>query len=140
MLFDPCPPVETLRAWIRTNWESCGIEIASTQALQNNTYIFLMKTPEMALQALAAGQWMLKNSPLYLFKWPPGFNPGEGNKVKYPVWVEFPDLPFQYYPNLKTLAKPLGRVLGVRPTSDINPRWHPQVLVELNLSMDLPKA
>lgn len=140
MLFGPRPPVETLKAWIRTNWESSGIEVSNTQALRNNTYIFLMKTPEMALQALAAGQWMLRNSPLCLFKWHPGFKPGGGNKVKSPIWVEFPDLPFQYYPILKTLAEPLGRVLGVRPTSDFNPRWHPQVLVELDLSMDLPKA
>lgn len=140
MIFGPRPPVDTLRAWIRANWETAGIEVAQTQALRNNTYIFLMKTPAMALQAISAGQWMIKNSPLCLFKWFPGFKPKGGNQVKYPIWVEFPDLPFQYYPLLKSLAEPLGKVLGIRPVSDINPRWHPQVLVELDLAEELPKA
>ena len=99
-----------------------------------------MKTPDMALQAVAAGQWMIKNSPMCLFKWYPGFKPEGGNHVKYPVWVEFPDLPFQYYPILKKLAEPLGKVLGIRPINEINPRWHPQVLVEIDLSQDLPTA
>lgn len=106
MLFGPRPPIDTLRAWIRHNWENIGLEVAQTQALRNNTYIFLFKEPEMALKAIAAGQWMLRNSPLCLFKWSPDFKPEGNNQVKYPVWVEFPDLPFQYYPLLNLLAEP----------------------------------
>lgn len=138
MIFGPRPPIEVLRTWIKQNWGAMGLEVTQTQALRNNSYIFLMKTPEMALQAIAAGQWMVRNSPMGLFKWYPGFKLEGGNHIKYPVWVEFPDLPYQYYPILKKLAEPLGKVLGVRPVSDINPRWHPQVLVEIDLSNDLP--
>lgn len=53
--------------------------------------------------------------------------------VKYPVWVEFSDLP----PLLIDPAKPLRKVLGVKPVYDINYRWRPKVLVELDLSTDL---
>lgn len=138
MIFGPRPPIDSLRAWIRHNWESIGIEVVLTQAIRNNSYIFLLKTPEMALKALAAGQWVIRSSPLCLFKWTPDFKPEGNNQIRYPVWVEFPDLPFQYYPILNHLAEPLGKVLGVRPASDINPRWHPQVLVEIDLSKELP--
>lgn len=94
----------------------------------------------MAFQALAAGQWMVRNSPLCLFKWFQGFKSKGGNQVKYPVWVAFPDLSFQYYLVLKTPTEPHGKVLGVRTVNDINPRWHPQVLVELDLFVDLPRS
>lgn len=79
MLFGPRPPVEALSAWIRNNWEINGIEVSQTQALRNYTYIFLMKMLEMALQALAAGQWMVHNLPLCLFKWFLGFKHEGGN-------------------------------------------------------------
>lgn len=47
------PPNDLLSSWIRQNWESIGIEVALTQAICNNLYIFLLKTPEMSLKALA---------------------------------------------------------------------------------------
>lgn len=58
--------------------------------------------------------------------------------LSYPVWVELPNLPIHLAPWIKTILSPLGHVLGNRPVTDYNPAWHPQVLVELDLSQPLP--
>lgn len=124
IIFGPIPSIEVPRAWITTNWEPKGIKVSISEGVRNNSYIFLMKTPEMTLQAISTGEWVIRNSPLSLFKWFPYFKPEGGNQVKYPVWVELPDLSFQYYTILKSLDEPLGKVWGFIPVNNINPRWH----------------
>ena len=57
----------------------------------------------------------------------------------YPVWVELPNLPLHFTPWIKTILAPMGKIIGTKAYSDFNPAWHPQVLVELDLSQNLPE-
>ncbi|MCO5557158.1 hypothetical protein L7F22_010717 [Adiantum nelumboides] len=72
-----------------------------------------------------------------LFNWYPGFNPRGPKPTKVPVWVEFPDLPMDYYPWLKQIGSCLGIGLGQRARGGFNPKWDPQMLIEIDLSKDL---
>ncbi|MCO5572752.1 hypothetical protein L7F22_026511 [Adiantum nelumboides] len=58
------------------------------------------------------GQWYIKNTPLSMFKWFEGFNPRSNKPSKVPTWVDFPDLPVEFYPWLEKLGATLGEVLG----------------------------
>lgn len=51
-------PAEVLCAWIWANWKVRGIEVVLTQYIPNNYFFFLFKGEAMALNALAAWQWM----------------------------------------------------------------------------------
>lgn len=92
----------------------------------------------MALKVLGAGQWCIRNIPLCLFRWSPTFSTEGPKPTHYPVWVELPNLPMQYYPFIHKLVEPLGKILGKRRQQDFNPRWHPQVLVEMDLDGQFP--
>ena len=80
---------------------------------------------------------MFRNSPFCLFRWSKELNPSGQKPTTCPVWVELPNLPFIFYPWIKKITEPLGKVLGTRPKSTFNPSWHPQVLVEVDLALPL---
>ncbi|MCO5549473.1 hypothetical protein L7F22_002944 [Adiantum nelumboides] len=52
-------------------------------------------------------------------------------------WVDFPYLLVDYYPWLKNLGAKIGKVLGQKSRGGINPKWDPQLLIEVNLSKPL---
>ena len=56
---------------------------------------------------------------------------------KCPVWVELPDLPYHFYQWTDKISSLLGKVLGSRKRAFINPLWHPQILVEIDLELPL---
>ncbi|MCO5580735.1 hypothetical protein L7F22_034605 [Adiantum nelumboides] len=72
-----------------------------------------------------------------VFSWYLGFNPRGPKPTKVPIWVEFHDLPIDYYPWLKQIGSCLGRVLGQRARGGFNPKWEPQMLIEIDLSKNL---
>lgn len=110
-----------------------------TQNLPNNFYIFLFKNEEMVVNSLRVGQLCTRNSPISLFRWTPKFSLEGTKSTLCSIWVELPNLSFHlYYPMLKNIVEPLGKVLSTRPLLEFNPRWHPQVLVEIDGESELP--
>ncbi|MCO5586584.1 hypothetical protein L7F22_040525 [Adiantum nelumboides] len=140
LLAGPRPPAETLKGWIKQQWGSRGVILETIQSLPKNHYLFVFQTPEMAFDIISMGPWLIRSSPLLLSRWNKHFNPEESAQKHYPVWVEFPNLPLHYHQHLKMIASKLGNVLGGRPRREFNPAWHPQVLVEMDISVPLPPA
>ncbi|MCO5593039.1 hypothetical protein L7F22_047044 [Adiantum nelumboides] len=82
------------------------------------------------------GQWFIRNTSLSVFKWYEGFNPRGDKPTRVPVWVDFPDLPVDFYPWLKQMGGQLGKVLGQKAKGGINPKWDPQILIEIDLKQE----
>ncbi|MCO5574702.1 hypothetical protein L7F22_028492 [Adiantum nelumboides] len=140
MIAGPRPPVEELRGWIKNHWGSIGAEVETVQDLPKNQYIIVFKTLEMAFKVLSSGQWLVKTSPLCLFRWNKDYNPENDALIRFLVWVEFPNLPLHYHNHLRVIGSALGKVLGGRARGDYIPAWHPQALIEMNVSNELPTS
>ncbi|MCO5550577.1 hypothetical protein L7F22_004065 [Adiantum nelumboides] len=99
--------------------------------------MFLFEDPDSALQVVGHGQWLIRNTPLTVFSWYPGFNPRGPKPTRIPTWVDFPDLPIELYPWLKSIGTSVGRVLGQRYRGGFIPKWDPQLLTEVDISKEL---
>ncbi|MCO5566788.1 hypothetical protein L7F22_020468 [Adiantum nelumboides] len=131
------PPLETLKSWMAVQWEYRNNRASHVQYLPNNYYLLFFDDNQAALQVISHGQWIIKNTPMSVFNWFTGLNPKGSKPSKVLVWVDFVDLPIEYYPWLKQIGSCIGRVLGQKESKGINPKWDPQLLVEVDLSKDL---
>ncbi|MCO5548711.1 hypothetical protein L7F22_002171 [Adiantum nelumboides] len=131
------PSLKSLRVWMNQNWSNRNIRVNHVQYLPNGYYLFLYENPNFALQIVSQGQWILTNTPISMFNWYLGFNPKGPKPTKSPVWVDFVDLHVELYPLLKHIGSYVGRVLGQRYRGGINPKFDPQLLIELDLSKEL---
>ncbi|MCO5596515.1 hypothetical protein L7F22_050578 [Adiantum nelumboides] len=134
----PRPPTDTLKHWMRQNWEPKNIKTPYIQYLPNNYYLFFFYKAEHAFQVLSSGTWLVRNTPLIFTKWYKGFDPRKKKPTTTPVWVDLPDLPLDFYPWIKEIGNSVGKVLGQRPQPPINPKWDPQLLIEVDTSIELP--
>ncbi|MCO5560560.1 hypothetical protein L7F22_014175 [Adiantum nelumboides] len=137
LLFGPRPPVEYLRKWMEDTWRALEVEVKAVQVLPKGYYIFLFKNRNMAIKVLGAGQWRYKSTPFCFFSWSKDFSASGPKPSACPVWIELPDLPYHMYHWADKIAGALGKVLGHKPRSYINPSWHPQALVEIDLAKPL---
>ncbi|MCO5558664.1 hypothetical protein L7F22_012250 [Adiantum nelumboides] len=96
------PSADTLKQWIAQQWGRRGINPSHVQYLPNNYYLFFFDNPNEALQVIGQGQWIIRNTPLSVFKWYVGFNSRGDKPSKIPVWIDFPDLPVEFYPWLNS--------------------------------------
>ncbi|MCO5595985.1 hypothetical protein L7F22_050037 [Adiantum nelumboides] len=108
----PRPSMEVLKQWISFNWENRNVFPQHIQYLPNNYYLFFFEDANSALQVITEGQWLIKNTPISFFKWHKGFNPRGDKPTRVPVWVDFPDLPVEFYSWLGKLGNSVGKVLG----------------------------
>ncbi|MCO5550364.1 hypothetical protein L7F22_003848 [Adiantum nelumboides] len=131
------PSLEALRTWISQTWEKTNIRINHVQYLPNGYYLLCCDDSNSALQTVSQGQWLIRNTPISVFNRYIGFNPKGPKPTKAPVWVDFVDLPIELYPWLKPIGNSLGRVIGQRSRGGINPKFDPQLLIEIDLSKDL---
>ncbi|MCO5560100.1 hypothetical protein L7F22_013707 [Adiantum nelumboides] len=129
------PSLEALKTWANQQWLGRNYKLDQVQYLPNNYYLFFFDDAESAFQVISQGQWIIKNTPLFVFSWFLGFNPRDPKPTKVPVWVEFPHLPIEFYPWMKQLGSCLGRVLGQRARRGFNPKWDP--LIEVDVNKDL---
>ncbi|MCO5596517.1 hypothetical protein L7F22_050580 [Adiantum nelumboides] len=136
----PRPPADTLKHWMRQNWEPKNIKTPYIQYLPNNYYLFFFYKAEHAFQVLSSGTWLVRNTPLIFTKWYKGFDPRKKKPTTTPVWVDLPDLPLDFYPWIKEIGNSVGKVLGQRPQPPINPKWDPQLLIEVDTSIELPTS
>ncbi|MCO5600856.1 hypothetical protein L7F22_054974 [Adiantum nelumboides] len=129
------PSVESLKIWISQAWKNRNVQIDQVQYLPNGYYLFFFRDSNSALQVVSQGQWLIKNTPMSVFKW---FSGPKGPKPSLiPVWVDFPDLPVDFFPWLNDLGNMVGKVMGQKNRGGINPKWDPQVLVEVDISKSL---
>ncbi|MCO5600238.1 hypothetical protein L7F22_054348 [Adiantum nelumboides] len=131
------PSAEALKHWISMHWGSKNIKPSHVQYLPNNYYLLFFYNPAEALQVIGYGQWLIRNTPISVFKWYEGFNPRGDKPTKVPVWVDFPNLLVDFYPWLKDLGSYLGTVLGQKSRGGFNPKWDPQLLIEIDLNKEL---
>ncbi|MCO5573114.1 hypothetical protein L7F22_026879 [Adiantum nelumboides] len=111
--------------------------VEDVQVLPNGYYIFRFQARKMALDVLGAGQWMFRNTPFCFFSWSKEFSSNGPKSTKCPVWIELPDLPYHFYQWTDKIASSIGKVLGSKKRTLINPSWHPQVLVEIDMALPL---
>ncbi|MCO5609137.1 hypothetical protein L7F22_063359 [Adiantum nelumboides] len=134
LCYGPRPSMEVLKQWIAFNWENENVFPQHIQYLPNNYYLFFFEDASSALQVITKGQWLIKNTPISFFKWHKGFNLRGEKPTKVPIWVDFPNLPVEFYPWLGKLGNSVGKVLGQKSRGGINPKWNPQLLIEVDLS------
>ena len=135
--FGPRPPAEHLKAWMSVNWGAKGIKIPHVQYMSNGYFVFMFEDPEHSQFVLSKGTWLFKNYPLLLQPWTRYFNPRGPRSTVMPVWVDFPDLPLQFYPWLKEIGSQLGVVKGHKPVPNVNPKWEPQLLIDVDTASSL---
>ncbi|MCO5562061.1 hypothetical protein L7F22_015687 [Adiantum nelumboides] len=133
----PRPSMEALKNWVAASWENKNIFPNHIQYLPNNYYLFFFDDNNGAFQVISRGQWIIKSTPLSFFKWHRGFDPRGDKPLCIPIWVDFPDLPVDYYPWLKNLGAKIRKALGQKSRGGINPKWDPQLLIEINLNKPL---
>ncbi|MCO5564859.1 hypothetical protein L7F22_018527 [Adiantum nelumboides] len=131
------PSLEALRTWISHTWENKNIRVNHVQYLPNGYYLFFCADSNSALQIVSQGQWLIRNTSILVFNWYIGFNPKGSKPTKALVWVDFVDLLIELYPWLKPIGNSFRRVLGQRSRGGINPKFDPQLLIEIDLSKDL---
>ncbi|MCO5572602.1 hypothetical protein L7F22_026359 [Adiantum nelumboides] len=131
------PSLESLRVWIFQTWENKNIRIGHAQYLPNGYYLFFCTDANSALQIVSQGQWLIRNTPISVFNWYIGFNPKGPKPFKAPVWVAFINLPIELYPWIKPIGNSLIRVLGQRSRGGINPKFDPQLLIEIDFNKEL---
>lgn len=51
--------------------------------------------------------------------------------------MDFPHLPIELYPWLKSIGNCVGRVLWQRPRGAINPKFDPHLLIEVDLNHEI---
>ncbi|MCO5561776.1 hypothetical protein L7F22_015400 [Adiantum nelumboides] len=73
-------------------------------------------------------------------QWNKDYNPEKDALNRFPIWVEFPNLPLHYHNHLRVIGSALGKVLGGRARRDFIPSWHPQALIEMDISKELPTS
>ncbi|MCO5577280.1 hypothetical protein L7F22_031107 [Adiantum nelumboides] len=98
------PSLELLISWVGQQWSNKNFRVEQVQYLPNNYYMFLFEDPGSALQVVGHGQWLIRNTPLTVFSWYPGFIPRGPKPTRIPTWVDFPDLPIELYPWLKSIG------------------------------------
>ncbi|MCO5559112.1 hypothetical protein L7F22_012704 [Adiantum nelumboides] len=130
----PRPSMEVLKQWIAVNWENRNVFPQHIQNLPNNFYVFFYEDANSALQVITEGQWLIRNTLVSFFKSFKGFNPKGEKPTKIPVWVDFPYLPVEFYPWLNKIGNVVGKVLGQKARGGINPKWDPQLLIEVDTS------
>ncbi|MCO5575624.1 hypothetical protein L7F22_029426 [Adiantum nelumboides] len=108
----PRPSMEALKSWLTSNWENKNIFPNHIQYLPNNYHMFFFDDNSSAFQVISRGQWIIKSTPLSFFRWHRGFDPRGDKPACILIWVDFPDLPVDYYPWLKNIGAKLGKVLG----------------------------
>ncbi|MCO5563405.1 hypothetical protein L7F22_017047 [Adiantum nelumboides] len=133
----PRPSMEALKSWVASNWKNKNIFPNHNQYLPNNYYLFFFYDNNSAFQVISRGQWIIRSTLLFFFRWHKGFDPRGDKLACIPIWVDFPDLPVEYYPWLKNIGAKLGKVLGQKSRGGINPKWDPALLIEVNLSKPL---
>ncbi|MCO5610387.1 hypothetical protein L7F22_064623 [Adiantum nelumboides] len=133
----PHPSMEALKSWVASKWENKNIFPNHIQYMPNNYYLFFFDDNNSAFQVISRGQWIIKSTPLSFFRWHRGFDPRGDKPACIPIWVDFLDLTFDYYPWLKNIGSEIGKVLGQKSRGGINPKWDPQLLIEVNLSKPL---
>ncbi|MCO5592741.1 hypothetical protein L7F22_046744 [Adiantum nelumboides] len=106
------PSVESLKIWISQAWKSRNVQIDQVQYLPNGYYLFFFRDSNSALQVVSQGQWLIKNTPMSVFKWFPGFDPKGPKPSLILVWVDFPDLSVDFFPWLNDLGNMVGKVMG----------------------------
>lgn len=114
------------------NLESRGIKIPLVQFLPNNLYIFLFKESIYVQQVLSQGIWLLWICLMIFHPWTKGFKSRKGKPFSVPIWVDFLDLPLQFFPWMKDIGSQLGKVKGHKPIPNINPKLKPQLLEEFD--------
>ncbi|MCO5555909.1 hypothetical protein L7F22_009453 [Adiantum nelumboides] len=135
------PSMETLKAWTKQQclqqWTNKNIRLCQVQFLPNNYFLFFFEDASDALQVVSHSQWLIRNTPMAVFNWFPGFNPRGPRPTKVSIWVDFPEMPIEFYPWLKLIGGWIGRVLGQRARGGFNPKWDPQLLIEVDTGVDL---
>ena len=53
------------------------------------------------------------------------------------VWVDFLEMPIQFYPWINEIGSQVGVVKGHKLISAVNPKWEPQLLIDIDLSTPL---
>ncbi|MCO5564879.1 hypothetical protein L7F22_018547 [Adiantum nelumboides] len=131
------PFEEGFKIWIAQTWKNKNFQIDQVQYLPYGYYLFFFKDANSALQVVSQGQWLIRSTPMLVFKWFPGFNPRGPKPSRVPVWIDFLKLSMEFLPWLTNLANLVGNVMGQENRGDINPKWDPQVLVEVDTSQTL---
>ena len=76
--------------------------------------------------------------PCFFFqKWAQDFTIFDDKKLRVPVWVEFPGLPFPCWHFIESIAQTLGKVITKDPEKFFNARPQHRVFIEVDLSKDL---
>lgn len=67
-----------------------------------------------------------------VFRWHKGFDAKAKKMTTVPVWCDFLDLPLSFFPWIKEIGAQLVHVLGQKPVPSVNPKWDPQLLIEID--------
>ena len=138
LMFRPRPrAVEQLRKWMEEKWQSMDVMVEDVEVLSKGHCIFRFQNRKTAMDILDARQWMYGRTPFCFFSCSKEFSASGPKSSKCPVWVELPDLPYHFFQWTDKIASLLGKVFGSRKRAFINPSWHPQILVEIDLEKPL---
>ncbi|MCO5583272.1 hypothetical protein L7F22_037181 [Adiantum nelumboides] len=133
----PRPSLETLEGWVAVNWENQNIILHHIMYLPSNYNLFFFEDSNSAFHVISKGQWLIKSTPLSFYRWYRRFDPRGDKPTCIPIWFDFPDMPVEFYPWLKRIGSKIGKVLGQKSRGGINPKWDPQLLIEINVSKPL---
>lgn len=134
----PRLPVKVLLNWIDQCWLTRGWEVNNVRNLGNGFYYFVFDDVVAVHEVLYKGSWQVKSSSIAVFPWSPDFCLSNPKPTRFSIWVEFPNLPLAYCPQIQLIASPLGKFAFHEKEEFFNPRLNPQVCMYIDLTKDLP--
>lgn len=100
-------------------------------------YILFFNDAKHTAEVLNHGKWLIKSMPLVIHRWTKSFDHKNKKLATIPVWVDLPQMPLAFYLWIKNLGSKIGRIICQKSYPANNPKWDPQLLMEVNTSQEL---
>lgn len=92
----------------------------SVNKMEGNSFLFRVPCPNARRRILAQSFWQIDGQTMFVAKWSPGIQQCKPELDMVPVWLEFTDVPLQFFNKdaLKEIAGMVGHPVCLHPTTE----------------------
>lgn len=91
------PSFGKLRAIVNLIWSKWHHDISVTKLDTSNTFLFKILNASSRQRVLKEGIWSIDGLTKFVAEWTPGVQPSKPELKTAPVWIEFRNVPYEFY-------------------------------------------